>query len=157
MSVLLLLMHGLVSVALLGALTHQAVALIGGRRTTGQPASRGFLGRYLFAGRAGFATAVAWLYVVCFVLGALIYPAYRLDVRIPFEEMGLFVWVGLFEVKEHWAGVGIGVLPLYIHLWKSEHAAEYRWSRAGVTLVLLLIVWSDFLAGHFLNNTRGLG
>jgi hypothetical protein len=154
MSVFLLLLHGLLAVALLGALTHQAVALLGLGRS-GQR-SGGFVLRYTQAGRVGFAGAVAILYVLCFVLGAVIYPYYRLDVRIPFEEMGLFSYVGWFEIKEHWGGIGVGLLPLYLYAWKAEHAADQRSNRMGVTWALMVIVWSDFIIGHFLNNTRGI-
>ena len=155
MTVILLLTHGLLAVALMGALTHQVVALFQGRQP-GQAASRSFLGRYSRAGRLNFAGAVALLFVLVFVLGAVIYPAYRIDVRIPFEEMGLIPFVGLFEVKEHWGGVGVGMLPLYLHLWKAEQLAEHHRARVGVTVALSVIVWSDFLIGHVLNNTRGL-
>lgn len=155
MTVFLLLTHGLLAVTLLGALTHQVVALLQGNQP-GHAASRSFPGRYARAGRVGFAGVVAMLYVLCFILGAVIYPAYRLDVRIPFEEMGLISYVGLFEVKEHWGGVGVGVLPLYLQVWKTEHLANHHWTRAVVTVVLSIIAWSDFLIGHFLNNTRGL-
>lgn len=154
MSLFLLLLHGLLAVALLGALTHQAVALVGAGRA-GQR-SGGFVLRYTQAGRVGFAGAVAILYVLCFVLGAFIYPDYRLDVRIPFEEMGLFAHVGLFEIKEHWGGIGVGLLPLYLYAWKTEQEAGQRANRIGVTWTLMAIVWSDFLIGHFLNNTRGI-
>jgi hypothetical protein len=155
MSVLLLLTHGLLAVALMGALTHQVVALVRARQP-GQVASRTFLGRYSRAGRVDFAAAVALLFLLCFILGAVIYPAYRIDVRIPFEEMGLIPFVGLFEVKEHWGGLGVGMLPLYVHLWKAEQLAEYHRARISVTVALSIIVWSDFLIGHILNNTRGL-
>jgi hypothetical protein len=65
--------------------------------------------------------------------------------------------VGLFEVKEHWAGIGVGCLPLYLYVWRAERAQSHRADRLAVTLILSVIVWTDFLAGHVLNNIRGLG
>ena len=154
MSLWLLLLHGLLAVALLGALTHQAVALLAAGRAMQR--GGGFVLRYTQAGRVGFAGAIAILYLLCFALGAVIYPYYRLDVRIPFEEMGLYAHVGQFELKEHWGGIGVGLLPLYLYAWRGEHAVEERANRIGVTWTLMVIVWSDFIIGHFLNNTRGL-
>jgi hypothetical protein len=123
----LLILHGLVGVALLGAITHQLVSVLR-RRTTRNGT---FLDRYTGVTQMTFTTAVVSLYVAGLVLGAVIYPSYRLDVRIPFEEMSLKWAIGLFELKEHFAGIGLAVLPVY--------------------------VWWDFLVGHILNNIRGLG
>ena len=105
---------------------------------------------------AGVPIVVASLYASLVVLGALIYPAYRLDVRIPFEEMSLGWAVGLFELKEHFAGIGLGLLPFYVSAWKAAPTADRRRDRMGITLVLAFIVWWDFLVGHVLNNIRGL-
>jgi hypothetical protein len=153
MTLSLLILHGLVGVALLGAITHQAVAML---RT---PGARGtsFAARYSAVPHGGFTGAVALLFVVEVALGALIYPDYRLDVRIPFEEMALGWAVGLFEVKEHFGGIALGVLPLYAWLHRSGAAAARGADRTAVTLLLAFVVWFDFLTGHVLNNLRGLG
>lgn len=159
MTLTLLILHGLGAVALLGALTHQLVSLIRGKAVVaaGQPPSKGsFLGRYTAVGQGGFTIAVIVLYVVSVVLGALIYPAYRVDVRIPFEEMSLIWAVGLFEIKEHWGGVGLGILPLYAYVWRPQQTATHHRDRLAITSMLAVIVWGDFIAGHVLNNIRGL-
>jgi hypothetical protein len=91
------------------------------------------------------------------ILGAIIYPSYRLNVRIPFEEMFLFKAVGSFESKEHFAGIGVGLLPLYYWLWRPNVADSHRRDRLAITTVLAFIVWWGFLIGHILNNIRGLG
>src|ERR1700753_3388698 len=77
--VVLLILHGLVGVALLGAITHQSVALL--RRGAARRGS--FVERYAAVGQRTFTVAVMVMYVIGVVLGGLIYPAYRLDVRIP--------------------------------------------------------------------------
>jgi hypothetical protein len=107
--------------------------------------------------RATFTAVVAGLYVAGVVLGAIIYPKYRLDVRVPFEDLGLAWAVGLFEVKEHFAGIGLALLPLYVWLWRPERLQSHRIDRIAVTAILGLIVWNDFLVGHMLNNIRGFG
>jgi hypothetical protein len=152
MTIFLLILHGLVGVALLGALTHQSVALLRGRRTAGTS----FLGRYASARDRTFTVAIVALFVLELALGAIIYPAYRLGVRIPFEEMSLGWAIGVFELKEHFAGLGIALLPYYAHTWKSEVAESLRGDRLAVTLILAFVVWWDFLVGHVLNNIRGL-
>jgi hypothetical protein len=101
--------------------------------------------------------AVVSLYVAQVALGAIIYPAYRLNVRIPFEEMGMGWAVGLFEVKEHFAAIGLAVLPLYFANWRAQSASTHRLDRIAITLILSFIVWWDFLVGHILNNIRGFG
>ncbi|MCW1383706.1 hypothetical protein OLX02_12825 [Novosphingobium sp. KCTC 2891] len=156
----LLLLHGLIAVALLGAITHQAAAVLreGTARGTAHPRAS-FAGRYAAVASRGFANAVIALYVATLVLGGLVYPAYRLDVRPAFEEMELGWAVGLFELKEHWGGIGLALLPLYRACWRQEDgAADHAMhkGRTGVTLTLAFIVWFDFIAGHLLNNLRGL-
>lgn len=159
MTTLLLILHGLAAVALLGALTHQMVAML--RADAAVQADvvarrSSFTGRYVSVGHRGFTSAIIVLFIVSFLLGALIYPAYRVDVRIPFEEMSMFWAVGLFEIKEHWGGIGLGVLPLYVYVWRAEQLASRRRDRIAVTALLTIIVWTDFLVGHVLNNIRGL-
>jgi hypothetical protein len=147
----LLILHGLVGVALLGAITHQLVSMY--RRRTVRSGS--FIDRYTGVNQQIFVVAVISLFITQVVLGAIIYPTYRLDVRIPFEEMFLFKAVGVFEMKEHFAGLGIGMLPLYFWLWRSEIADTHHRDRIAITSVLAFIVWWDFLIGHILNNIRG--
>jgi len=152
MTIFLLVLHGLVGVALLGALTHQSVSLLRGRAARGLA----FLDRYAGARDRTFTTAIVVLFVVELALGAFIYPAYRLGVRIPFEEMSLGWAIGVFELKEHFAGLALAVLPYYARTWKAELAETLRVDRLVITLILAFVVWWDFLVGHVLNNIRGL-
>ena len=151
MSTVLLITHGLVAVALLGAITHQAVSVVRGSG----PRSTSFTGRYTSVNQRTFTRAVIVLFVSAVVLGALIYPYYRLNVRIPFEEMRLAAAVGVFELKEHFAGIALGVLPLYAWVWRPEAAETHRSLRIALTVMLAFVVWWDFLIGHILNNIRG--
>lgn len=146
----LLLFHGLMSVALLGAVTHQSVAVLrGGDRS----ASSGFIGRYAAVNGPAFVYAVPTMYVLTLLLGAVLYPEYRTESRYALEEMRLLPIVGLFELKEHWAALGLGLLPLYIHSWGRDGS---RRSRVTATLTLGFIVWFTFIVGHVVNNTRGV-
>ena len=96
------------------------------------------------------------LFLVTLGFGASIYPSYRVDVRVPFEEMSLGWAVGLFEIKEHIAGLGLGTLPLYGYVWRPGFNKGCRLDRPMLTLFMGAIVWFDFIVGHVLNNMRGL-
>ena len=148
LTITLLILHGLAAVVLIGGLTHQVAASV----SAGRPAS-GFLRHYSAVDGSVMANAIVLAYLVTFILGMLIYPTYRLDVRIALVEMRLPWAIGLFEVKEHWAAIGLASLPLYRHLWRSGEAPA---GRSMLTALLALVVWFNFVVGHLLNNLRGL-
>jgi hypothetical protein len=152
MVTLLLILHGLVGVALLGALTHQTVSML--RRRAAHGAA--FLDRYGGVNAPTFTVTIVVAYIVQVALGGLVYPSYRIDVRIPFEEMALGWAIGLFELKEHFAGLGLALLPMYVLVWRPDSAATHRRERIAITLLLAFVVWWDFIVGHILNNLRGL-
>ena len=161
----LLIVHGLLAVALLGALTHQALAVCWPSRNLGT-----FVSRFRAVSGPSYTNAVVILFIVTFILGAVIYPAYRLNVRTYLSDYRLLSAEGAFEVKEHLSAIALGLLPLYWLLWRRpavepagaavvETAAvgqSHRVARAAVTLMLALTVWFNFLIGHILNNIRGL-
>jgi len=145
----LLLLHGLMSVALLGAVSHQTL----GCWQTTSPARTGFLSRYASAEGAIFTYPVVVLFLATFTLGALIYPEYRLGARYAIEEMRLLGIVGLFELKEHCLALCLGLLPLYVWAWRHSAAQKIR---ALSTTTLAGALWFSFLVGHLVNNVRGL-
>ncbi len=148
LTVTMLIVHGLAAVVLLGGLSHQVAA----SAPVGLAGS-GFFRRYRAIDGSVMANAIVVAYLVTFVLGALIYPTYRLDVRIALVEMRLPWAIGLFEIKEHWAAIGLASLPLYRHLWRNGEASA---GRTLLTALLASVVWFNFIVGHLLNNLRGL-
>jgi hypothetical protein len=150
---ILLIVHGLLAIALLGALTHQAMAvLMPVRQTAG-----GFVTRFRAVPAAGYATAICVLWILTFLMGAWIYTKYRIYVRIPIEQAGYWKTQGFFELKEHAATLGLGLLPIYWYIWKNVHDPEYDGVRKSITALLAFICWFNFLVGHVLNNVRGFG
>jgi hypothetical protein len=147
-----LIVHLLIAVALLGAVTHQVAALLAGASI----GPRQFIGRYVAVRPERFARAIVVLYILVVGLGSTLYPSYRVDVRTEFEDMGLAWAVGLFELKEHAAAIGLGMLPLYAHLWRPQFADSHARDRLLISLFLAVVIWFDFLVGHVLNNIRGL-
>jgi hypothetical protein len=145
----LLILHGLLAVALLGAITHQAFA-------TGRPATRrSFVARYRAVAASGYANAVVVLFIITSVGGALLYPQYRLDIRPTLEDLDLRAANGVFEIKEHLAAIGLGLLPAYWFFWRQPLSADGLIARRYLTWLLAFIVWWNFLVGHVLNNIRG--
>jgi hypothetical protein len=150
---ILFIVHALFAVALLGALTHQAVSVLMPVR---QAASPGFVTRFRAVQGAGYATAICVLWVITFLMGAWIYVKYRTQIRIPLERASFWKTQGVFELKEHLVTIGLGLLPAYWFLWKNK-APEYESARKWVTVVLAAFCWYAFLVGHIVNNVRGFG
>ncbi|MGH6771829.1 MAG: hypothetical protein ACRECO_22740 [Xanthobacteraceae bacterium] len=152
---ILLIVHGLLAVALLGALTHQAMAVAMPVRSA--VGAGNFVDRFRAVPARGYAVAVCVLWVLAFLMGAWIYTKYRVYVRIPIEQFGYWKTSGSFELKEHAVTIGLGLLPAYWWLWTRAKLDEYATARKGVTMLLAIIVWYAFLVGHIINNVRGYG
>lgn len=146
----LLIVHGLFAVALLGAITHQAAAVL---LPAGRPAGS-FVGRFRAVPGPSYVNAVVVLYLVTAMLGGVLYTEYRIGVRTVVEQLGMWSAHGAFELKEHFAAIGLGLLPAYWYYWRFT--GEPR-TRAVLTGFLAVIVWWNFLVGHVLNNIRGFG
>jgi hypothetical protein len=149
---LLVILHALVSVALLGAITHQALAA--GRRPLAPGA--GFVRRFLGVNSLTFTNVVVLLFATASILGGLLYPRYRLDVRPTLEDLQLRGANGLFEIKEHFAAVGLGLLPAYWRAWRIPLLPQSAEARKYLTWILAFIVWWNFIVGELLNNIKGL-
>ena len=148
-----LFVHLILALVLLGAITHQAMAVALPVR---KPAT-GIVTRFRAVSAAGYTTTVCVLYVLTFFVGSYIYTQYRTAIRIPLEEAHFYKTVGFFDFKEHVATLGLVLLPDYWCFWKNAQEPEYDNARKGVTLVLAAMVWFLFIVGHVVNNTRGFG
>src|SRR5437773_7916548 len=150
MATALLIIHGLVAVALLGAITHQTLATWAPART--RPGS--FFGRFRAVPSASFANAVVALYAVSALLGAIVYLYFRVDIRPDLERGGHWQTLGLFDIKEHFVAIGLALLPAYWICWRRPGTDESPRTRAALTSILAFIVWWSFLIGHVVNNIR---
>lgn len=102
------LLHGLVAIALLGAVTHQGLTV------WRKPApAQLFVDRFRSVPAVRFATAIVVLYVLTFALGAYVYPTFVLDVKGSVADYGMRKTIGVFQLKEHIAVIGLGLLPVY--------------------------------------------
>lgn len=147
----LLIVHGLLAVALLGAITHQAAAVLWPVRGD----AHGRMRRFRAVSSDTYVGSVIGLYLVTMALGAFIYTHYTISARIALIQMQFWKPYGMFEIKEHFAAIGLGILPLYWILWRAPNPVVRP--RTIATTVLATIVWWNFLVGHIINNIRGFG
>ncbi len=148
----LVLFHGLVSVALLGALTHQALAVVARRAEARSPS---FIARFRSTDPAAYSTAIVVLFAVVVLTGAVLYPSYRLVVRPTLQTLDLRAANGVFEIKEHLSAMGLVLLPAYWASWRQPLVAEYSAVRVGLTWILASMVWWNFIVGQLLVSIKG--
>lgn len=153
MITILLLIHGLMAVALLGAITHQALSVVSAGTAGGRPS---FFARFRHVNGPAYALPIIVMFVLTAILGGLLYPAYRIDVRVLLEDTNSRSANGIFEIKEHLIAVGVGALPAYWLAWRTPLSPEFATTRRYLTWILAFFVWWAFLVGHLLNNFKGL-
>ena len=130
MIVALLIVHGLLAVALLGAITHQALSV--------RPEAGGCRAALLRRTGSGAWTAArirdGHRRAVCRHgdrrRRSCIRNA-RLDVRTALEDLQMRAANGVFEIKEHLVAIGLGLLPTYWLFWKAPPCRS-RPLRAGI-------------------------
>ena len=153
MATALLILHGLVAVALLGAITHQTLAAWA--PSGAHPHS--FFGRFRTVQPAGYANAIVVLYVGAALLGAVVYLYFKVDIQPNLERDRHWHALGILDLKEDFAAIGFGLLPTYWVSWRRPLADERGRTAAALTTILGFIVWWSFLVGHVLNNIMGFG
>ena len=149
---ILLIIHGILAVFLLGAITHQAVGAAWPVTKKGS----GFFQSVRGVNGMSYTNAVILLFVVTFTIGTIIYPTYRISVRTVLQEYRDFKPEGMFEMKEHLLALSLALLPIYWLSWRKASAAN-RVARTAVTSIIAVAVWWSFLTGHIINNIRGFG
>lgn len=144
----LVLLHAAMSIVLVGATTHHAVATYGYVR-----------GRQGARHTRIHAATVGLAYVLTMAVGALAYPTYRYHVRALFLDRYEPWASNLFDIKENLATVG---LPLAVATWWLSRyfgTDEDRPMRLGYALMVALvtvIVWVNVGAGLLVTMVRGV-
>ena len=121
-SKVLLVVHGVTATVLAGAAVHNGVLAIR-RWRRGRPVHPRLERLY--------PKVLSVAYLTTLILGLVIYPAYRLHVRLAFLDATVPGATASFEVKEHLAALGLILLPYLIVA--SRDAASPR-SRRGELL-----------------------
>jgi hypothetical protein len=148
----LLIIHGILAVLLLGAITHQAIASAWPVTKRGQ----GFFNSLRGVNGMNYTNTIVVLFLITFVFGTIIYPTYRLNVRTVLQEYHFYKPEGMFELKEHLLALSLALLPLYWLLWRRP-TGDNRIARTAITSIIAVSVWWSFLTGHIINNIRGFG
>jgi hypothetical protein len=152
MTAVLLLVHSVLAVALLGAVTHQAFAATANRAEVG----KGFFARFRSTDAAAYRNAIVVLYAAVSLFGAILYPDYRTVVRPMLQDLDLRAANGAFEIKEHFSALGLIVLPAYWACWSPPLQTEYAAARAWLSCILAAMVWWNFVVGQLLVLIKGL-
>jgi hypothetical protein len=153
MATALLILHGLVAVALLGAITHQTLAAWAS--SSARP--RSFFGRFRAVQPAGYANAIVALYLGTALLGAVVYLYFKADIQPHLERDRHWHALGFFDLKEDFVAIGFGLLPAYWISWRRPFADERGRTGAALTTILGFVVWWSFLVGHVVNEIMGFG
>lgn len=147
---LLLVLHGGASVVLIGSSTHHALQMrhyLRGRFSR-QPAER------------TQAVIVSASYVATFILGALLYPTYRVHVRGYYLDRYAPGYANLFDVKEVYASltlvvaVALGVLAL--NLRPADNRTMVR-IYAAMSFIICAVTWFNVVSGLLITSVRGIG
>ena len=144
----LLLAHLFVTIVLVGSLTHNLLVVVN--------YVRGKFGRQKL--ELLYARVSLWSYVIVYVLGALIYPAFRVYIRAQYFDPELPWATGLFEVKEHWGAVGLALFFVYYLLRKKMQPEQERDKLlfyAALCVLLNVIVWYKVVIGCYLSLLKG--
>ena len=145
---ILLLAHLLVTFVLIGSMTHNLLCVIG--------YLQGKFNRQkieLFYAKVSF-----WSYIIVYIFGVLIYPAYGAYIRHGYFDQQLPWATGLFDVKEHWGAIGLGLFFAYYFLRKSfrpDDQKEKLFLYVPLCFLLNLILWYKVIIGCYLSVLRG--
>ena len=144
----ILIAHLLLTFSLAGASMHHFLRIL--------DYIRGKFGREKVEKR--FQTWTFWSYLLVYVSGALIYPAFGAYIRAPFFDEKLPWATGLFEVKEHWGAIAMAMLAaMYVFrrsfLPSSER--EKLWLYIPVTVLINIIIWYKIIVGALLSILKG--
>ena len=145
---ILLLVHLFATFVLIGSMTHNLLIVVG--------YVRGKFGRQKLEWL--YVRVSLWTYIIVYVIGALIYPAYRIYIRHHYFDPQLPWATGLFEVKEHWGAVGLAMFFVYYFLRKSFQPAEEKdklFLYIPLCFLLNLILWYKVIVGCYLTLLKG--
>jgi hypothetical protein len=91
---------------------------------------------------------VVVLYAVSTLLGGIIYLYFRVDVRPELERAGHWHVLGFFDLKEHFAAIGLALLPAYWVCWRRPLANEPAQTRTALTSCLHHLVGLSVRSRH---------
>lgn len=104
-----------------------------------------------------FGLLVPLIVLAQYSLGLLIYPAYRVTVRLAWLDKKAPLAAALFDVKEHAAALALPLLAGAALLARLPAAKSTRAVGAWLAIAGALLVWSVALLGLYVASYRPLG
>jgi hypothetical protein len=144
-----LMLHAAAAITLIGSTTHSGILAY--MALKGQPLRPRL--------RRVYTAVQFWAYLATFGLGMVMYPEFRVAVRAEYLDAYAPLAVGFFEVKEHWAGIGLFVL---ICCYPMSRRIDIRRPTDDVRLYNILsmalvpIVWMNLFTGLMLVSIRSV-
>ena len=145
---LLVVLHLLATIVLVGAMTHNLLIVL--------KYLRGKFGRKKL--EYYYVKISLWAYIIVYALGALAYPAFRINTRYALFDEEMRWATGLFEVKEHWGALGLAFFVVYYLLRRSFEPDEERDKLhfyVPLCLLLNVILWYKTIVGCYLALLKG--
>jgi len=146
---LLLLAHALMAILLLGSMTHNCLITL-----------RYLGGHFAKIRLEKLYVKVAFVaYLLSFGLGSLIYPNYRYHVRARYFDQTMPWASQLFDIKEHWTGIGLALFIVFFLFSLILNPKEDRtplFVYVFLSLSLTLIVWFALISGLLLSSYRSV-
>lgn len=145
----LLILHALLGILLLGSMTHNVLLVV-----------PYLWGKFKKVKLEKLYVRVAFVaYLITFALGALIYPNYRYHVRAVYFDKAMPWASNLFDIKEHWAGIGLALFVSFLVLSRVIDPVKDRQMLgiyAFLSVTLALIVWFNVISGLLLTSYKGI-
>ncbi len=142
-----LILHAVVGMAAVGAATHLATYSIGLWR--GKEPWRWHVRL--------FGLIVPILFLSQFAIGLLLYPVYRVTVRVPYLDVKAPLVSALFDIKEHCAALAVPLLIVASLLARRPAAKDVRRIGALLAVVGAALVWLVALLGLYVTSYRAVG
>jgi hypothetical protein len=110
-----------------------------------------------------FAATAAVAYASTFALGLVMYPTYKVRVRIEYFDQpasGL-MWVSrLFDIKEMWMLVGVAIAGALVYLSRRAHPQDDARTMPlylGLSALLFVSVWGAAVMGLVVASYKAVG
>lgn len=148
----LLILHALVGGACVGGLTSDLVRSARRLRAGDDAGARPVRPPWIAAA----------LFAAAFVLGCVLYPPYRLEVRAGWLDAHRPEVARLFDIKEHAAALALATLAAQVYLARRAHAAVVKDALTGVVYVALAAwnaacAWLAVIVGLYTVSHRTFG
>jgi hypothetical protein len=101
-----------------------------------------------------------WAYNSAFLLGALVYPTFRIRARAEYLDSLRPAVSGLFEIKEHWGSIGLALMFAYYlmstRLSPQKESAKLFFFYVPLCFMLNIVVLYLIYSGYYVTTVKGI-